>query len=69
MQNSKTKLHQYKMGPFVVPCLQILSHKGATMKIIDKKIVIIYNDVEVIYFLFFLLMQNRGKGKYERKPA
>ena len=57
------------MGPFVVPCLQIFSHKGATMKIIDKKIVIIYIDVEVIYFLFFLLMQNRGKGKYERKPA
>ena len=69
MQNSKTKLHQYKMGPFVVPCLQILSHKGATMKIIDKKIVIINIGVEVIYFLFSSLMQNRGKEKYERKPA
>ena len=57
------------MSPFVVPCLQILSHKGATMKIIDKKIVIIYIGVEVIYFLFSSLMQNRGKGKYERKPA
>lgn len=59
------------MGPFVVPCLQIFSHKGATMKIIDKIkiIVIIYISVEVIYFLFSLLMQNRGKGKYERKPA
>ena len=45
------------MGPFVVPCLQILSHKGATMKIIDKKVVIIYIGVEVIYFLFSSLMQ------------
>lgn len=44
------------MGPFVVPCLQILS-QGATMKIIDKKVVIIYIGVEVIYFLFSSLMQ------------